>query len=290
MGACATCNIVWLLSMALFRGQEQIKIHHYIIAAFISLLVITLNLLELFEVQFKLNTPALIWFGKTVEQITTMFSSTVLMLTLWETLQGFRSSDDFEKKQRMLFASGFTIGFVNCMIVANIIPEPMRTALFPTFVVTSAMMMVCSSFSVIVMQHRRRKENKVVKTETIEICQNLTKSDHALFESIEALMREEQLFLDEDLKIRNIAQRFDVSDYKIGEVIRANSDASNFNQFVNAFRIEHAKKLLTTNSERKVTILAVSLDSGFASIAPFNRAFKLIEGCTPNQYRKNQQI
>jgi AraC-like DNA-binding protein len=59
--------------------------------------------------------------------------------------------------------------------------------------------------------------------------------------------------------------------------------APNFNQWVNRYRIEHACRLLREQPRRSV--LDISLDAGFGSLGPFNRAFKAATGCTPSAWR-----
>ena len=95
-----------------------------------------------------------------------------------------------------------------------------------------------------------------------------------------------QLFLDPDLKMIDIAKHLSVSEYKVSRAIRSGSCAANFNHYVNGFRLAHAKRLLLEPDSQDWTILVISLESGFASLAPFNRSFKAQEGCTPNQYRR----
>jgi AraC-like DNA-binding protein len=57
--------------------------------------------------------------------------------------------------------------------------------------------------------------------------------------------------------------------------------------YLNRSRITHAKKLLTTSPN--TTIVDISLQSGFGSLATFNRLFKSINKCTPTQYRNLQR-
>lgn len=49
------------------------------------------------------------------------------------------------------------------------------------------------------------------------------------------------------------------------------------------YRIEHACRLLHEQPRRSV--LDISLDAGFGSLGPFNRAFKAATGGTPSAWR-----
>ena len=103
-------------------------------------------------------------------------------------------------------------------------------------------------------------------------------------------MTKDKLYLQAELKMIDIANHLQVSEYRVSRAIRSHSTASNFNHFVNGYRLLHAKQLLTASDSQNWTILVISLESGFASLAPFNRAFKAQEGCTPNQYRNKQAL
>jgi AraC-like DNA-binding protein len=50
----------------------------------------------------------------------------------------------------------------------------------------------------------------------------------------------------------------------------------NFNTFINEMRIKHARTLLKDPENAQWPILEVRLESGFASVGPFSRAFKSI--------------
>ena len=62
----------------------------------------------------------------------------------------------------------------------------------------------------------------------------------------------------------------------------------NFFDFINSYRIEEAKKMLTYDSDERRTVLEVLYDSGFNSKSAFNNAFKRNTGITPTEYRKHQ--
>ncbi|MCB1173375.1 MAG: AraC family transcriptional regulator [Leptospiraceae bacterium] len=61
----------------------------------------------------------------------------------------------------------------------------------------------------------------------------------------------------------------------------------NFNQFLNSYRIHEACRVLADPAMNDQTVLRIAFDLGFASLAPFNLAFKRITGTTPTKYRKS---
>ncbi|WP_449397875.1 helix-turn-helix domain-containing protein [Chryseobacterium wanjuense] len=60
----------------------------------------------------------------------------------------------------------------------------------------------------------------------------------------------------------------------------------NFFQYVNEYRIEHAKKLLKDNSKNKLSILGIAYESGFNSKTSFNTTFKKLTNQTPSEFKK----
>ena len=59
-----------------------------------------------------------------------------------------------------------------------------------------------------------------------------------------------------------------------------------FKQYITNLRILKSKELLTDSDE---TIENIALKIGFNSRNTFIRAFKLLEGITPSEYRKNHK-
>ncbi|MDR1380343.1 MAG: helix-turn-helix domain-containing protein, partial [Tannerella sp.] len=62
---------------------------------------------------------------------------------------------------------------------------------------------------------------------------------------------------------------------------------TNFNDFINLYRVAHAKKLIQDNSQ--YTLEYVFQSSGFKNQSSFNRIFKALEGTTPSEYRVSLQ-
>ena len=121
------------------------------------------------------------------------------------------------------------------------------------------------------------------------ITSNLDKTSiDAYFRNISQLFDEEKLFLEPQLKIEDIAKRLEISIHKVSQIINSKSNKSFFD-FVNRYRVEYFKKLLSDPDKRKFTILALGIESGFNSKASMNRVFKNFVGQSPKQFQKSQQ-
>jgi len=89
--------------------------------------------------------------------------------------------------------------------------------------------------------------------------------------------------LDPNLKIQQLARRLSVPAHDLSELINRES-GKNFNHFVNALRIEHAKEQLCKYADKPV--LDIALASGFNSASAFYAQFSRFESVPPATYRR----
>ncbi|MCP4150484.1 MAG: helix-turn-helix domain-containing protein, partial [bacterium] len=102
------------------------------------------------------------------------------------------------------------------------------------------------------------------------------------------LMEKEKAFLDADLTLKKLAQKLNVHYNHLSQIINDRLQQS-FNDYINSFRIEEAKKKLADPAESKQTVLEIAYNTGFYSKSVFNTAFKKFTGITPSQYRKEER-
>ncbi|WP_188464379.1 helix-turn-helix domain-containing protein [Bizionia arctica] len=90
-------------------------------------------------------------------------------------------------------------------------------------------------------------------------------------------------YLNPKICISEIADNLNTNPQRLSQVINEKT-GMNFNDAINAFRIEEAKRLLVSDSYSKLTIDAIAHKSGFNSKSPFYTAFKKNTGLTPKQF------
>ena len=73
--------------------------------------------------------------------------------------------------------------------------------------------------------------------------------------------------------------------HQLRKLINQSMGYRNFASFLNKYRIAHVKQSLSDPHKARVPVLTLAMEAGFSSLAPFNRAFKAIEGITPTDFR-----
>ena len=108
-----------------------------------------------------------------------------------------------------------------------------------------------------------------------------------LFNEISELVVKEKLYLESNISLSTLSKLVGKSTQKTSSVINQYAKR-NFNDFINYYRIQEAKKILSTANNDKFTISSIAFDIGFSSLSSFNSAFKKFEGTTPSFYRNKQ--
>ncbi|MEQ8364858.1 MAG: helix-turn-helix domain-containing protein [Cyclobacteriaceae bacterium] len=93
-----------------------------------------------------------------------------------------------------------------------------------------------------------------------------------------------QVFLDKELTLYKLAEQINEKPHFISQTL-SSQVGENFNDFVNRYRIEHAKGLLKDEKYAHFKIEAIALESGFNNKVTFNKAFGKFVSATPSAYR-----
>ncbi|WP_339725861.1 helix-turn-helix domain-containing protein [uncultured Paraglaciecola sp.] len=91
-----------------------------------------------------------------------------------------------------------------------------------------------------------------------------------------------QLFLNSELSLNELAKSTKISPHHISETLNQHLN-KNFYQYVNQYRIDYFCQRLMADSSK--TILDLAFESGFATKSTFNAVFKQIKGQTPSQFK-----
>ena len=99
------------------------------------------------------------------------------------------------------------------------------------------------------------------------------------------IMEKEKIYCDEDLSLPRLSKAMDVTTHQLSQFLNKHYN-KNFNNFVNGYRIEEAKKVLIEEPARNT--LSIALAVGFNSYSAFHAAFRKATGFSPAGFRKKR--
>ena len=103
--------------------------------------------------------------------------------------------------------------------------------------------------------------------------------------SLERVMRSRRVYLNPDLTLPKLAEMIGCSVNHLSQVINSGFGMSFFD-YVNQYRIEHAKALLSHHEHKDESVLDIAFMVGFNSNSAFYSAFRKAVGQSPAQFRR----
>lgn len=125
---------------------------------------------------------------------------------------------------------------------------------------------------------------KVLNTRILETSESKF-DDRSELNRLTDLFESKKIYLEQKLTLKMVAEKLQLPQNYVSGLINSYHQ-SNFNVFVNTYRVEEVKRRLNDPNEANKTLLAIALDSGFSSKSSFNKTFKEITGKNPSDYLK----
>jgi AraC-like DNA-binding protein len=114
---------------------------------------------------------------------------------------------------------------------------------------------------------------------------SLSAADRVLYDKLTAAM-DAGAYRRTGLTISALAADLGYPEHHLRRLINKHLGFRNFSFFLNSLRIEEATVRLADPEQARTPILTIALDLGYASLGPFNRAFKEFTETTPSAYRE----
>ncbi|MCB0533976.1 MAG: helix-turn-helix transcriptional regulator [Lewinellaceae bacterium] len=176
------------------------------------------------------------------------------------------------------FATFFPAGFVVCLIWAvsfglNVVqPEP-------DYAFYNLMWLILAGY-VFVLGYQL-----VLHPELLELprVRTVLPNEELKLLTLERHMQEVKPFLDEQLKLADLALAVDLSPHELSRLLN-HSREQGFFEYVNAYRIRHFIALRNDPACAERNISELAYQSGFNSRTAFNRAFRKVTGMSPSVY------
>ena len=109
--------------------------------------------------------------------------------------------------------------------------------------------------------------------------------DDVFVQKLRAYMRAEKPYLNPEITVFKLSRELHVNQEFLSNILN-NVLKKNFFDFINQYRIEEYKHLVSLEEYKHLTLLSIAYECGFNSKATFNRVFKNATGLTPSQYRQ----
>lgn len=114
----------------------------------------------------------------------------------------------------------------------------------------------------------------------------LSPEETRLRDRLRVLIEVEQVHLDPDLTFDRFVALMGASDRTVRRLINQQLGHDHFRTFLNSHRLTEARRRLADPGHRHDKLITIAMDSGFASLASFNRVFRHTEACSPGAYRE----
>lgn len=105
---------------------------------------------------------------------------------------------------------------------------------------------------------------------------------------LEQAMREQKLYTQPSLSLADLAEAIDIKPYQLTQILNRILQQS-FNDYINAFRVAEAVRMIESPDFDHYTLLSIAYESGFNSKATFNRIVKKVTGKSPNQIKQERR-
>lgn len=261
------CGWAWLLARALFDAAERDVAWARIVGLVVAISGAVTAL-----------APSQALVGRVADGVYTLSGSAALLLTFVEPFHRYsRDLPPAEKRFRLAFVTVYAV-----LVGVSVLGLRAADSVLPGDLVNSACAVVgLAAFLGAVWYRRARPLAPRIVTMSRR---TPTEDDMRLAERLRRLLIDEALDSRPELKIGDVAARLGEPEYRVSQCIGAALGFANFNRWINHHRVARAKALLARPDERR-SILEIAFTCGFASLGPFNRAFRDEVGMTPRAYR-----
>jgi len=98
-------------------------------------------------------------------------------------------------------------------------------------------------------------------------------------------MEKDKVYLDPDLTLTKLAESTAIPAKHLSQIINEQYEL-NFNDFINRYRVDEAKRKLLDPAAKDFKLLRIAFEAGFNSKSVFNIAFKKNTGVSPSEFRR----
>ncbi|WP_296146500.1 helix-turn-helix transcriptional regulator [uncultured Flavobacterium sp.] len=125
---------------------------------------------------------------------------------------------------------------------------------------------------------------QIIENSTPEEHKESITADNLYFQKLELLCKEQHIYTDSTLNREKVAEKLGISAGYVSQIVNTIT-GENFANYINQYRVEAVKEMISNSEYENYNLLTMGLESGFTSKTTFYKAFKKITGQTPNEYK-----
>lgn len=125
---------------------------------------------------------------------------------------------------------------------------------------------------------------QIIKNSSPEECRESITADNHYFQKLELLCKKQHIYADSTLNREKVAEQLGISAGYLSQIVNTVT-GDNFANYINHYRVEAVKEMISNPEYENYNLLAMGLESGFTSKTTFYKAFKKVTDQTPNEYK-----
>ena len=274
--------LFWMFASTLFQmGENSRKLHrgHFIGLASCMALGTYQQLQSLADYE-----------GSIIHVITLVVTSVITLLGLFDIFRSWKS-DLVECRRYLRLGLSVTSGaFLLFIVVNEFIYGHGEFPTFLNYINISIMSVFAMAFGYIVLV----SDSNILMETIDELAPDLvigetTKpsfADSQWLDKLTYTMDEEFYYRQVDLTIRSLSEYLTIPEHHLRRLINQHLGYRNFNDYLNRYRVRDASERLSDPKLIRIPILTIAIESGYASLTTFNKAFKTLKTMTPSEFRK----
>jgi AraC-like DNA-binding protein len=207
-------------------------------------------------------------------------SIAVFIPVIWLPLQD-RSGDLIERRRAIRNVFAFAAGSLGIFIMVNewVTGQVAQQAF--------ALLLMTILFGVAFLARRRDLLAPRPALPEKEARRRMAPEDTHFLDKLVALM-DGGIYREDSLTVARLAEKVGVPEHRLRKIINQGLGYRNFSAFLNERRVADARAWLENPEHALTPVSGLAYDLGYASLGPFNRAFKEVTGSTPTEFRRQK--
>jgi AraC-like DNA-binding protein len=278
----ASPALFWMFASTLFQmteSNQKLHLGHYLAVS----VCIVLGVYQCFQPVAELD-------GSIIHVVSLVVTGTITILGLVDVFRNWQS-DLVECRRFLRLSLSVTTGAFLLFIVVN--EFIYGHGEFPAFLNYTNIIVICifaMSFGYIILV-----SNSNILMESIdELTPELVKeeipkpslADSQWLDKLTKAMEEQFYYRQVNLTIKSLSEYLIIPEHQLRRLINQHLGYRNFNDYLNRYRVRDAAQRLSDPKLVRIPILTIAIESGYASLTTFNKAFKTLKTMTPSEFRK----